>query len=77
MANLVLFFIAKKNEKEDVRSEMMLALWEAIAKMDYCENEKACFAFLGNALKNRFWELHRKSRKVHDSQISLLYVLTI
>lgn len=58
-----------KDEKEDVRSEMMLALWEAIAKMNYCENEKACFAFLGNALKNRFRELYRKSRKVHDSQM--------
>lgn len=58
-----------KDEKEDVRSEMTLALWEAVTKMEYYKNDKACFAFLCNALKNRFWELYRKSRKVHDNQV--------
>jgi hypothetical protein len=57
-----------KDEKEDVRSEMTLALWEAVPKIKYYKNEKSCFAFLCNALKIRFLELYRKSRKWHDNQ---------
>ena len=34
-----------KDEKEDVRSEMMLALWEAVIKMEYCEKEGECIAY--------------------------------
>lgn len=55
-----------KDEKEDVRSEMMLALWEAVIKMEYCEKEGECIAYLCTALKNRFFELYRKSKKEHD-----------
>lgn len=58
-----------KDEKEDVRSEMMLALWEAIARLKYCEKDEECIAFLCTALKNRFYELYRKSKKEHDNQI--------
>lgn len=56
-----------KDEKEDVHSEMMLALWEAVIKIEYCEKEGECLAFLCTALKNRFYELYRKSRKEHDN----------
>lgn len=58
-----------KDEKEDVRSEMTLALWEAVTKIEYCENDGECMAFLCNALKNRFYELYRKSIKNHDNQV--------
>lgn len=60
-----------KDEKEDVRSEMTLALWEAVTKIKYCENDGECMTFLCNALKNRFYELYRKSKKEHDNQIFL------
>lgn len=60
-----------KDEKEDVRSEMTLALWEAVTKIKYCENDGECMAFLCNALKNKFYELYRKSKKEHDNQIFL------
>lgn len=60
-----------KDEKEDVRSEMTLALWEAVTKINYCENDGQCMSFLCNALKNRFYELYRKSKKEHDNQIFL------
>lgn len=58
-----------KDEKEDVRSEMTLALWEAVTKIEYCENDGECMAFLCVALKNRFYELYRKSKKEHDNQV--------
>lgn len=57
-----------KDDKEDVRSEMMLALWEAVIRMKYCENDGECLSFLCTALKNRFYELYRKSKKEHDNQ---------
>lgn len=60
-----------KDEKEDVRSEMILALWEAVTKIKYYENDGECMTFLCNALKNRFYELYRKSKKEHDNQIFL------
>lgn len=58
-----------KDDKEDIHSEMVLALWEAVIKMEYCEKERECVSFLCTALKNRFYELYRKSRKEHDNQV--------
>lgn len=58
-----------KDEKEDVRSEMTLALWEAVTRIKYYEKDGECLAFLCTALKNRFYELYRKSKKEHDSQV--------
>lgn len=57
-----------KDEKEDVHSEMTLALWEAVTRIKYCENDGECLAFLCTALRNRFYELYRKSRKEHDNK---------
>ena len=57
-----------KDNKEDVHSEMTLALWEAVIRMEYCESDGECPAFLCTALKNRFYELYRKSKKEHDNQ---------
>ncbi len=57
-----------KDEKDDVRSELFLALWEAILKMEYFDNEGQCINYLTNALKNKFYELYRKSAKVHDNE---------
>lgn len=57
-----------KDEKDDVCSELFLALWEAILKMEYFDNEGQCINYLTNALKNKFYELYRKSAKVHDNE---------
>lgn len=43
-----------KDEKEDVRSELILALWESVSKLNYIENEGQCVLFITNALKNNF-----------------------
>ncbi len=58
-----------KDEKEDVRSEMMLALWKSVTKISYCEKDGECMAYLSTALRNRFYDLYRKSRKQHDHQL--------
>lgn len=58
-----------KDEKEDVRSEMILALWESVTRINYCEKDGECLAFLSTALKNKFYELYRKSKKQHDYQL--------
>ncbi len=57
-----------KDDKEDVRSEMTLALWEAVIRMEYCENDWECLSFLCTALQNRLYELCCKSKKEHDKQ---------
>lgn len=55
-----------KDDKEDVRSELSLALWEAVNTIKYYENEGQVIKFLCTALKNRYLELYRYSRKIHD-----------
>ncbi len=60
--------ILYKDEKEDVRAEFVLALWEAVTKLKYIENEGQCVSFIANALRNKFYELYRNSRKKHDNQ---------
>lgn len=62
-----------KDEKEDVRSEMTLALWEAVTRIEYCNKDGECMTFLCTALKNRFYELYRKSKKEHDKQVLTEY----
>lgn len=59
--------ILYKDEKEDVRSELVLALWEAVTKLKYAENEGQCVTYIVNALRNKFHELYRNSRKDHDN----------
>lgn len=52
-----------RDEKEDMRSEFILSLLEAVNKLKYYEDEWACFTFLCNALKNRYLELYKKSKQ--------------
>ena len=57
-----------KDEAEDTREELILALWESVLKINYCNNDGECFSYINNALKNKFLELYRKSKKRHDFQ---------
>lgn len=57
-----------KDESEDMRAELMLALWESILKMNYYNNDGECVTYINNALRNKFLELYRKSKKLHDYQ---------
>lgn len=43
-----------KDEKEDINSELILALWEAVLKMKYYEDDGKCLVYLSNAIKINF-----------------------
>lgn len=48
------------DDKEDVHSELVLALLEATLKINYCNEEGQCIVFLSNALKFKFYEIYKK-----------------
>ncbi|MCI9220979.1 MAG: sigma-70 family RNA polymerase sigma factor [Lachnospiraceae bacterium] len=58
-----------KDEREDVREELILALWEAMSSIKYYDNDGECMAYLRNALRLKFLELYRKSKKRHEFQL--------
>lgn len=60
--------ILYKDAAEDVRAEMILALWEAVLRIKCIESEAQCVKYLMNALKNKFYELYRKSRHKNDNE---------
>lgn len=55
-----------KDDAEDVKQEMLIALWMAVIKMDYCKNDWQIIKYLNSALRMRFLELYRESRDYHD-----------
>ena len=55
-----------KDDEEDVRAEYLLALWEAVQKMEYNKNDAEVIKYLKHAVELRFFELYRKSREQHD-----------
>lgn len=58
-----------KDDAEDVRAELSCALWEAVLKMGYIEQEGQIVNYLQRALFNRYLELYRGSRKKHDHEM--------
>ena len=57
-----------KDEKEDIYAELVLALWESITKIEYYSNEGKVVNYLHTAIKNKFYELYRTSRKKNDNE---------
>lgn len=57
-----------KDEKEDIRSELIMALWEAVTSISYYGNDGQVANYLCRAIKTRYFELYRNSRKVHDHE---------
>lgn len=64
--------ILYKDEKDDTYAELCCALWEAVCKISFYENDGAIMQYMINALHNKFHELYRISRKNHDFNIFLL-----
>ncbi|MFG6323928.1 MAG: sigma-70 family RNA polymerase sigma factor [Lachnospiraceae bacterium] len=60
-----------KDEKEDVYEELVTALWEAIQKMMFYENDGQIVNYLSTALKNKYMELYRISRRLHDHVVEM------
>lgn len=60
-----------KDEKEDMYSEFVLCLLESITIMEYYNDEGQCVFFLSRAIKNKFYELYKKSRKQFDNSVEI------
>ena len=60
----------KGKEKEDVYAELVLALWESVLKISYFENDGQIINFICRALKNRYYELYRNSKKRCEYEIN-------
>lgn len=56
-----------KDDKEDMYSEFVLYLLESIIAMKYYDKEGQCVYFLSKAIKNKFYELYKKSRRHFDN----------
>lgn len=63
--------IMYKDDPEDVRSELTLALWEAMNRISTYDNDAQIITYLKNALTNKFHELYRNSRKHNDNETLL------
>lgn len=62
-----------KDEKEDMYSEFVLYLLESITVMEYYSEEGQCVYFLSKAIKNKFYELYKKSRRHFDNVVDINY----
>lgn len=55
-----------KDEPDDIKAELSLALYDAIDKMEYFDNEAKCVAYITNTLYLKYLELYRKSKQYHE-----------
>lgn len=62
-------------EKEDSRQEYVLALWEAVVKMEYYTDEGKCVIYLQNAVYRKYLELCRKVFKVSKGEVDGIELL--
>ena len=60
-----------RDDREDVYSELTVALWEAICRISYCENDGQVINYLSTAIKNKFLELYRASCKYHTHMVEI------
>lgn len=58
-----------KDDKEDSYSEFLMALWEGICNIEFYENDGQVVNYLSTALRNKFLELYRKSKKTYEYEI--------
>lgn len=63
--------ILYKDEKEEIYAELVAALWEAVCSIVFYDDEGQVISYLTNALKNKYSELYRKSRKYYDHTIGI------
>ena len=56
-------------DKEDIREEYILALWEAVNKIQYVNSDGECLKYLHTSIKNKFHELYRKQRIHRDNEV--------
>ena len=56
-------------DKEDIREEYILALWEAVNKIQYVNSDGECLKYLHTSIKNKFHELYRKQKIHRDNEV--------
>lgn len=56
-----------KDDKEDVYAELVAALWESVCNMEYYYDDGQITNYFIRALRNKFLELYRISKKKHDN----------
>ncbi len=60
-----------KDEAEDIRAELIAALWEAVCNITFYNKDGQTVNYLSRAIKNKYLELYRKSRKQNDNIITV------
>lgn len=63
--------ILYKDEEEDMYAEFAMALWEAVCSIVFYQDEGQAVKYLTNALRNKYFELYRKSRKYNDHIVDI------
>lgn len=58
-----------KDEFEDMKSELTVALWQAVCNIKKYDINKQIIKYLSNALRIRFLELYRNSRSYNDNSL--------
>ena len=56
-------------DKEDIKEEYILALWEAVNKIQYVNSDGECLKYLHTSIKNKFHELYRKQKIHRDNEV--------
>ena len=63
--------ILYKDEEEDMYAEFTAALWEAVCNIVFYNDEGQVIKYLTTALRNKYFELYRKSRQYNDHTIEI------
>lgn len=59
-----------KNESEDTYADLVEALWEAVCNISFYQDDGQVIKYLTTAIKNKYLELYRASRKYFDNTVS-------
>lgn len=60
-----------RDEKEDIYAEFAVALWEAVLNITFYDNDGQVVNYIVTALRNKYLELYRISRRHHDNMVSM------
>lgn len=60
-----------KDEEDDMYAELVMALWEAVCNIAFYDDDGRVVTYLTTALRNKYFELYRKSRKYNDHIIEI------
>ncbi|WP_294238772.1 RNA polymerase sigma factor [Pseudobutyrivibrio sp.] len=58
-----------KDEFDDIKSELILALWQALCKIKAYDESKQIVKYISNAMHMKFLELYRNSKSYHDNEL--------